>query len=96
MIEYQGNPNVFFNSFLELDRRNMLSILAFDSKAIQYLLQDDFEPFFQQDFPLFYKNRPKLLETESEEDKFPNAIDKALKENQIRGVDKIIEHIIKF
>ena len=59
----------------------MLSILAFDSKAIQYLLQDDFHDFFEEDYPVFYKSRPKILCCEGEEDKFPNAIDKALKEN---------------
>jgi hypothetical protein len=31
----QGNPMIFYNSYLELDRRNLVSILAFNSNTIK-------------------------------------------------------------
>jgi len=42
----QGDPQIFFQSFLELDRRNMISILAFDSASIKSLLCDKNAEYF--------------------------------------------------
>jgi hypothetical protein len=38
IVKLQGNPTIFYKSFLELERRNMLSLLAFDSNSIKTLL----------------------------------------------------------
>ena len=69
----------------------MVSILAFDSKTIKFLLKDDYSEGFSPEFPVFYTNihskNPKLKQ---------NAIDVAILNNQIRAVNLIIDHIIKF
>ena len=38
LVGKQGNPMIFLDSYLELDRRNMVSILAFDSNTIGQIL----------------------------------------------------------
>ena len=53
----QGDPQIFFQSFLELDRRNMISILAFDSASIKSLLCDKNAEYFDPQYPIFYKNK---------------------------------------
>ena len=35
LVGMQGNPMIFYNSYLELDRRNLVSILAFNSNTIK-------------------------------------------------------------
>lgn len=87
----QGNPSVFYQSFLELDRRNMVSILAFDSKTIKFLLKDDYSEGFSSEFPVFYTNRHQKNHKLKQ-----NAIDVAIQNNQIRAVNLIIDHIIKY
>lgn len=47
IVQKQGNPTIFFKSFLELDRRNMLSLLAFDSNSIKTLLSDSNSDYFK-------------------------------------------------
>ena len=54
----QPRPDVFFKSFLELDGTNMASILAFDSRSIGRLLDENLnKEFFLKDYPVFYKNK---------------------------------------
>lgn len=38
LVEMQGDPSIFYDSYLELNRQNMVTILSFDSKAIKSLL----------------------------------------------------------
>ena len=57
IVTDQPDPEVFYKSFLELDASNMVSILSFDSRSMEYLLKDDFSKHFSKDFPLFYKNK---------------------------------------
>ena len=57
LIEMQGAPKIFYQSFLELERRNMVSILAFDSKTIKFLLDEQFKDYFNSEYPIFYINR---------------------------------------
>ena len=57
LVEMQGDPNIFYSSYLELDRRNLVSILAFDSRAIRELLQDRYAEYFDDDHPIFYANK---------------------------------------
>lgn len=40
LVGMQANPKIFFESFLELDRKNMVSILSFDSNSIKSLLSE--------------------------------------------------------
>ena len=47
LIEMQANPRIFYNSYLELDRKNMVSILAFDSNSIKQLISEKFKDYFQ-------------------------------------------------
>ena len=35
----------------------MVSILAFDSRTMKYLLSDNFDDYFTSDRPLFYRNK---------------------------------------
>jgi hypothetical protein len=56
-VQAQSNPSVFYKSFLELDGTNIVSILAFDSRSMQYILDEKFEEFFEKQYPLFYKNK---------------------------------------
>ena len=53
----QGDPNIFYSSYLELDRRNLVSILAFDSRAIRELLDPRYADYFDAGYPIFYANK---------------------------------------
>lgn len=53
----QPEPQVFYKSFLELDGTNLLSILSFDSRSMELLLSPDKERFFNEKYPLIYKNK---------------------------------------
>ena len=50
---------MFYESYLELGGTNMVSIISIDSKSISYMLDDKFADLFQEEFPIFYKNRFK-------------------------------------
>ena len=67
---------VLYQSFLELDRRNMVSMLAFDSKITKFLLDERFESYIKEDFPIFYKNKHQ-----QDCKKMQTAIDVALDNN---------------
>ena len=57
IVNDQPNPAVFYKSCLELDGSNMVSILSFDSRSMNYLLKDDFKEHFSNEYPLFYRNK---------------------------------------
>lgn len=63
----------------------MLSYLAFDSRSIRSLLCDNNKDYFNEKFPLFFKNE------EGE-----TAIDIALKYNQIKSVDIMVNYIVTY
>ena len=42
IVNDQPRPAVFYQSFLELNGTNMVSILSFDSRSMDYLLDDKF------------------------------------------------------
>jgi hypothetical protein len=44
----------FYKSFLEFDGANILSVLAFDSKAVESLLHERNEKYFSEEFPVIY------------------------------------------
>lgn len=80
MVKGQSNPSVFYKSFLELDGTNIVSILAFDSRSMQYILDDGFSDYFNKEYPLFYKN--KIQKTNNKDKYFyRSAIDNALRNN---------------
>ena len=58
LVDIQGDPKVFYSSFLELNRRNLVSTLAFDSRAVRSLLKPEYDKFFidQEMYPIFYAN----------------------------------------
>ena len=95
LIGLQENPIIFYQSYLELERRNMLSILAFDSYAIKSLLSDKYQEYFEPEYPLFYKNRYTSVKWDESRGnvkiyRYNNAIDVAIDNNAIRGVNLII------
>lgn len=57
IVNDQPKPLVFYKSFLELDINNMVSILSFDSRSMAYLLDDQFDEYFDSRYPLFFKNK---------------------------------------
>lgn len=55
LIQLQPRYNQFLNSYLELDKRNMLQILAFDSKTVTSLLDEKNSHLFEFQSPVIYK-----------------------------------------
>ena len=95
LVMDQPKPEVFLKSFLEFDGTNMVSILSFDSRSMGYLLDDRFSPYFQEEFPIFYRNK---IQKSNNKRKFffRSAIDVSLKNNQIRAAQFIINYIRKY
>jgi hypothetical protein len=86
---------VFYKSFLELDGTNIVSILAFDSRSMAYILDEKFVDFFDKDYPLFYKN--KIQKTNNKDKYFyRSAIDNALRNNQISAISIMLDYIVKY
>lgn len=96
LVGSQPIPVVFYSSFLELDGSNMVSMLAFDSRSLLYLLSDEFDKYFSSDFPIFYRQKiqkgrpisysdPSLFK-QNNKYFFRSAIDNALKNNQVLGI----------
>lgn len=63
----------------------MLPYIAFDSKSIRELLSPKNEKYFDEEFPLFYKN-----------ERGRSAIDTALENNQIRSVNLMVDYIVRY
>jgi hypothetical protein len=84
-VKGQPTPHIFFDVFLELEKKSMINYLAFDSKCIHALLDDRNKPYFSREFPLFYKQANG-----------ESAIDDALEKNQIRSVNIMVEYILKY
>ena len=57
LVSMNTDPTIFLNTYLELDRRNLVSILSFDSATMQQILKEENESYFQKDYPVFYKNK---------------------------------------
>ena len=93
LVEDQPTPTVFYKSFLEFDGANMASILSFDSRSMNHLLDDTNNEHFTDEFPIFYRN--KILKGK---DKYyyRSAIDRALRCNQVRAVSLIIKYIVRY
>jgi hypothetical protein len=94
LVGMQPNPSLFFKTFLEFDGANMASILSFDSGSMISLFNDSNAKYFSADYPVIYKN--KILRRDNENFYYTNAIDIALKNNQVRGCNTLINFITKF
>lgn len=69
----------FYKSFLEFDGANILSVLAFDSKAVESLLHESNEHYFSEEFPVIYQN--KIVKKNGTGFYVTSPIDTALKNN---------------
>jgi hypothetical protein len=94
LVQKQPNPSLLYKTFLELDCANMTSILAFDSGSMSALLDPQNNKYFNELFPIIYKN--KISKRDGKNFYYTNAIDIALKNNQVKGVGLIIDYIISF
>jgi hypothetical protein len=94
LVKIQPDPAFFYKTFLELDMANMCSILAFDSGSMAALLDEKNESYFSELYPIIYKN--KIAKKGGESFYYTNAIDIALKNNQVRAVGLLIEYIENF
>ena len=72
----------------------MVSILAFDSNSVSKLLDEKNSHLFSEDYPILYK--VKASKRKGNDYYYTNAIDNALKFNQVEGVKYMINYIIKF
>ena len=79
-------------SFLELDGANMATLLAFDSASMASLLSSENSEYFDEQYPVIYKN--KFKKKNGKGFYYTNAIDMALKNNQIRAVNSIVQYIV--
>ncbi len=73
----------------------MVSILSFDSRSMECLLGGQHEQHFTNEFPLIYKTK---ICKKNNPNKFfyRSAIDNALKNNQMRAIQIIIDYICKY
>lgn len=80
-------PQIFYKTFLEIDLRNMIHILAFDNQSMTLLLSENWEneqEFLKiQDYPLFYLDKEK-----------ESALDSALANHQYRSIQLMIGYIV--
>lgn len=81
LIEYQPNPQVFFKTFFELEKTNLVTILSFDSRCIKALFNEKYKDTYDRTYPLFYKIKYNL----NKQEVIISAIDISLKNNQIRA-----------
>ena len=72
----------------------MVSILAFDTRSMTYLLDDEFKEYFSETYPLFYRN--KIQKGKGKGLFYRNSIDSALRSNQVGAVQVIIAYVMKY
>ena len=94
LIRKQPDPRFFYKTFLELGGTNFCSILACDSKSMEYLLHDRNQIYFSEKYPIIYRN--KLLKKDGKKYYYTNAIENALKNQQINSVGLLIKYIVKY
>ena len=94
LIKMQPDPRFFYKTFLELGGANFCSILSFDSMSMQSLLHDDNDKYFSEEYPIIYKN--KMKKKDGNGYYYTNAIENALKNNQVKAVNLLIKYIVKY
>jgi hypothetical protein len=90
----QPDPRFFYKTFLELGGKNLCSMLSFDSQSMSHLLDDKNEIYFSNDYPIIYKN--KHLKKDGKNHYYTNAIEIALKNDQVRAITVLINYIVKY
>ena len=66
---------------MEIDVATMASILAFDSGSMAALLGDHNESYFDEKYPIIYKN--KIPKKSGKDFFYRTALDNALRNNQV-------------
>lgn len=90
----QPDPRFFYKTFLELGGANFCSILSFDSMSMDSLLAEENEHYFSEEYPIIYKN--KMKKKDGKGHYYTNAIENALKNNQVKAVNLLISYIVKY
>jgi hypothetical protein len=72
----------------------MVSILSFDSNSIKQLLAEKNQHFFNREYPIIYQ--VKVAQKQGNQYDYTNAVEIALKNNQVEGVKYLIKYIVKF
>ena len=57
LVNDQPDPNIFYKPLFEFDGANMVSVLAFDSRSMKYLLNEKFDDYFSDEYPIFFRNK---------------------------------------
>lgn len=60
LVNIQGNSSIFFQPLLELDRVNMVTILAYDSKLIKSLVENKFDIEHHKEYPIIFLNQREI------------------------------------
>ena len=61
---------------------------------MKFLLSENNDKFFSEEYPIIYKN--KMLKKDGHGHYYTNAIENALKNNQVHAVSEIIKYIVKY
>ena len=56
LVEDQPNPSLFFKVFLDIGLKCFTVHLAFDNRSIDRLLDKKNQKYFDEEYPIFYKN----------------------------------------
>ena len=64
------------------------------NKSMKYLLSDEFSQFFDDKYPIFYKN--KISKGKSEKCRFfyRSALDQAIAHDQAKSIQEILDYIV--
>ena len=70
-------------------------MLAFDSSSINTLLSDDNKKYYDPNYPIIYKYK---IKSNTGKDRYfvSNALDNAIRSNQVRAITLIIDYITKY
>ena len=90
----QPDPKIFFKTFLELGGTNFCSMLSFDSWVMSYLLNENHDEHFSEEYPIIFRN--KYLRKDGKNYYYTNAIDIALKNHQVKAVQVLLAYIEKY
>lgn len=90
---------MFYKSTLELNGANTTSLLSFDSRSINLLLDDSNSEHFSSLYPMFYQNKLAKKSKKSLKDVkfyYRSSLECALINNQIRAVSAMLSYICKY
>lgn len=73
----------FYKSSLQFDGMNMVNILSFDSRCMEYLLQDKFVDKIDKKNPIFFRNKFPKAGSNRENPRYfyRNSVEFALRSN---------------